>query len=158
MDETRCQPIIFSADKPSDDYQAQNVVSANGLNINATPFVPTSDRVVLFNQCLNVDSKYASVSHEESTTVNKAQVMSEDRVPSYAQPTFPSRFLSGPRWAQFLVQFWQPTSDPFLFGHWRQSGWKWASMRTGPRVGQFGHFKQLRHLRLPTLSTFFTPS
>jgi hypothetical protein len=85
MDETRCQPIIFSADKPSDDYQAQNVVSANGLNINATPFVPTSDRVVLFNQCLNVDSKYASVNHEESTTVNKAQVMSEDHVPSYSE-------------------------------------------------------------------------
>jgi hypothetical protein len=85
MDEKCRQPIIFSTDIPSENHQAQNVVSANRLNINATPFVPTSDCVILCNQYLNVDSKYASVSHEESTTVNKAQVMSEDHVPSYSE-------------------------------------------------------------------------
>jgi hypothetical protein len=58
------------------------------------------------------------------------------------QPTFPSRSLSGPRWAQFLVQFWQPTLDPFLFDRWRQSGWKWASMheKRGQEWANLGTF------------------
>jgi hypothetical protein len=85
MDETCRQPIIFSTDIPSENHQAQNAVSANGLNINATPFVPTSDCVVLCNQYLNVDSKYTTVNHEESTAADQFQVMSESRASSYGK-------------------------------------------------------------------------
>jgi hypothetical protein len=85
MDETCRQPTIFSTDIPSENHQAENAVSANGVNINVTPFVPTNDRVVLCNQCLNLNSKYASVNHEEGTAANQFQVMSEGRASSYGK-------------------------------------------------------------------------
>jgi hypothetical protein len=85
MDETCRQPIIFSTDISSENHQVQKAVSANGLNINATPFVPTSNCVVLCNQYLNVDSKHTTVNHEESTAADQFQVMSEGRASSYGK-------------------------------------------------------------------------